>query len=337
VTALWERPYLDILDAAARKPDLTASHNASPRIDDRHDYCKIIMEHRDLKYLSALTRAGSFARAARSLGINASTISRRIGRLEDELGLSLFERKRTGSRLTAGGKAVMIHVRRALAELEAIKCTGGQNGSGSVGEIRLGVRMPPIGEPLCGLLAGWHAKYPEVALTISEMNECEIASALNDRRLDVAFMTSHTLWPHAAAVPIYRERLTAALPLGHVLAEREAVDWTSLRDETFLVQGWDESQSAREFYASFLGSGTRFRAHAASKQSVFALVAAGFGVTLATESQSEAVFPGIIFRPIVDANAWVQVELAWLPDIEDAAVGRFVAFLRDEVYSRRLL
>ena len=70
------------------------------------------------------------------------------------------------------------------------------------------------------------------------MNECEIASALNDRRLDVAFMTSHTLWPHVAAVPIYRERLTAALPLGHVLAEREAVDWTSLRDETFLVQGW---------------------------------------------------------------------------------------------------
>ncbi len=112
------------------------------------------MEHRDLKYLSALARAGSFARAARSLGINTSTISRRIGRLEDELGLSLFERKRTGSRLTAGGKAVMIHVRRALAELEAIKCSGGQNGSGSVGEIRLGVRMPPIGEPLCGLLAG---------------------------------------------------------------------------------------------------------------------------------------------------------------------------------------
>lgn len=89
------------------------------------------------------------------------------------------------------------------------------------------------------------------------MNECEIASALNDRRLDVAFMTSHTLWPHVAAVPIYRERLTAALPLGHVLAEREAVDWTSLRDETFLVQGWDESQSAREFYASFLEAAPR--------------------------------------------------------------------------------
>ena len=109
-----------------------------------------------------------------------------------------------------------------------------------------------------------------------------------------------------------------------------------MRDETFLVQGWNESQSAREFYASFLGSGTRFRAHAASKQSVFALVAAGFGITLATKSQSEAAFPGVVFRPIVDADAWVQVELAWTPDIEDAAVGCFVAFLRDEARSRRL-
>ena len=294
------------------------------------------MEHRDLKYLSALAQAGSFSRAARSLGINASTISRRMGRLEDELGLSLFERKRTGVRITAGGKAVMVHVRHALAELDAIKRAGKQNGSGSVGEVRLGVRMPPIGEPLCGLLAGWHAKYPEVELTIFEMSECEIAFALNARQLDVAFMTTHTLWPHAAAVPIYRERLTAALPSGHVLAEREALDWTSLRDETFLVQGWNESQSAREFYASFLGSGTRFRAHAASKQSVFALVAAGFGITLATKSQSEAAFPGVVFRPIVDADAWVQVELAWTPDIEDAAVGRFVAFLRDEARLRRL-
>lgn len=115
------------------------------------------MEHRDLKYLSALAQAGSFSRAARSLGINASAISRRMGRLEDELGLSLFERKRTGVQITAGGKAIMVHVRHALAELDAIKRAGKQNGSGSVGEVRLGVRMPPIGEPLRGLLAGWLA------------------------------------------------------------------------------------------------------------------------------------------------------------------------------------
>ena len=295
------------------------------------------MEIRDLMYLMASANAGNFSRAAKSLGLNTSTVSRRVGRLEDELGLALFERGHSGIRLTTGGRAVMLHVRRALAELDAVKCSGIQNGTGNAGEVRLGLRMPPIGEPLGSLLAGWREKHPNVELIVSEMNDRDLAAALEERRLDVALITSHTLWPHAAAVPLYRERIVAALPLLHPLAEHETVDWAALRGETFLVQGWDESQAAREFYASFLGSGARFRAHGVSKQCIFALVGAGFGITLATTSQSEAAFPGMVFKPIAEPDAWVQIELAWLPGLEDAAVGRFVAFLRDEARSRGLL
>jgi DNA-binding transcriptional LysR family regulator len=295
------------------------------------------MEIRDLKYLTASASAGNFGRAAKSLGLNTSTISRRIGRLEDELGLALFERGRAGVRLTTGGRAVMLHVRRALAELDALERAGNQSGLGGVGEIRLGVRMPPVGEPLGGLLAGWHEKHPNVVLTVSEMSDRDLAVALEERRLDVALMASHALWPHAASVPLYRVRLLAALPLGHPLAERATVDWDALRREIILVQGWDESQAARELYASFLGSGARFRSHAASKQSVFALVGAGFGITLATTSQSEVAFPGVVFKAIDEADASIQIALAWLPGLEDATVGRFVAFLRDEARSRCLI
>src|SRR3546814_3071644 len=113
--------------------------------------------------------------------------------------------------------------------------------------------------------------------------------------------------------------------------EMSISDWSSdvcSSDLIFLVQGWDESQSAREFYAAFLGSGVKFHMHAASKQSVFALVGAGLGVTLATVSQSEVVFPGVVYRPIDEADAWLQVELAWIPDVEDAVLGRFLAFMR---------
>jgi DNA-binding transcriptional LysR family regulator len=69
---------------------------------------------------------------------------------------------------------------------------------------------------------------------------------------------------------------------------------------------------------------------------VFALVGAGFGITLATRSQSEVAFPGVVFRPIREENAWVQIELVWSPDAEDPAVGRFVAFMRDAASSRGL-
>ena len=294
------------------------------------------MEVRDLMYIEASAAAANFTRAAKSLGINTSTISRRVGKLEDELGLALFERGSGGVRLTSGGKALLPHVRRALAELDAIKLAGIQNGNGLAGEVRLAVRMPPVGEPLRGLLADWRQRHRNVGLTVFEMNELEIQAAIRERRIDVALMTRHTLWPDAVTAPLYRERLLVALPRSHPLAARRTVNWQTLRRETFLVQGWDNSQSAREFYASFMGCGVRFLSHSASKQAVLALVAAGFGVTIATESQSGVAIPGVIYRPIDEDNAWVEIELLWFPDAEDPAVGRFVAFMRDEARSRGL-
>lgn len=295
------------------------------------------MEIRDLKYLAAAASQGNFGRAAKFLGVETSTISRHVARLEDELGLALFERASTGVHLTAGGKAVMVHVTRTLAEFEAVGRSASQNSMGHVGAIRLGVRMPPVGEPLGSLLAGWRVRHPNVVLTVVEMNEPSMAIALERRHLDVGIVTSFTPCANTEALALYRERLTAALPVAHVLAERDAVEWDDLRAETILIQEWDDSQATRELYASLLGQSARFHPHPASKQSVFALVAAGFGVTLATASQAEVTVPGVVFRPIAETNASVQIDLVWRPELEDAAVGRFVAYLRDETRSRRLV
>jgi DNA-binding transcriptional LysR family regulator len=187
------------------------------------------MEIRDLKYLAAAASTSNFGRAAKSLGVDTSTISRHIARLEDELGLALFERANTGVHLTPGGKAVMVHVNRTLAEFDAVGRSARQNGTGHAGEIRLGVRMPPVGEPLGSLLAGWRVRHPNVVLTIVEMNEPSMAMALEHRRLDVGIVTSFTPCANSEALPLYRERLTAALPVDHALAERDSVEWDDLQ------------------------------------------------------------------------------------------------------------
>jgi DNA-binding transcriptional LysR family regulator len=232
-----------------------------------------MMDILDLRYLAAAANAGNFGRAAKSLGLDTSTISRRIGRLEDELGFALFERAKSGVHLTAGGQSLMGHVNRTLAEFDAVVRAAGETGSGNIGAIRLGVRLPPVGEPLVSLLAGWRERHPNVALTIAEMTEPAMAKALELRRLDVGLITSFTPCGSAASMPLYVERLVAAVPHGHPLAARKSVDWADLRHEDLLIQEWDESQATRELYASLLGQSVRFSAHAASKQSVFALVA----------------------------------------------------------------
>lgn len=82
----------------------------------------------------------------------------------------------------------MLHVTRVLAELDAVTRTGRENGSGSAGDIRLGVALPPIGAPLSKLLADGRAKHPNVVLTVSEMSGRDMAAALEERRLDAALI-----------------------------------------------------------------------------------------------------------------------------------------------------
>jgi DNA-binding transcriptional LysR family regulator len=291
----------------------------------------------DLRYLSIAVETGSFSAAAQSLDVKVSTISRRILRLEDRLGVTIFERGAFGIRLTAAGRQIMGPVRRALDGLDSVLQVSKSSGTGRSGHVRLGVRMPPVGQPLQALLAAWRNQHPDVTLTLHELNDHQISAALTERTLDAALVMTHSLRRGANSIPIYREPLVAALPHGHTLGFYESLTWALLRDQTFLAQGWDDSHSAREFYASLLGGGMKFSSHPASKQSVMALVGAGFGITLAAQSQAEVIFPGVIYKPIDEEHAWVQVELAWRSTTEDATIGRFVAFMRDEARSRNLL
>ena len=219
---------------------------------------------------------------------------------------------------------MVVQVRRALAEFDTVASSGATNGLGIVGQIRLGVRISPVGEPVRCLLSRWRDKNPEVALSLSELCDRDLVSALGDRRLDAALVPSFTLWPHVASLPVYYERLVAALPTDHPLASRETLDWQALESETILVQDWEESQSQMEFFASLLGGGTRFQVHAASKLSILALVSAGYGVTIAATSYAETVFPGIVFKFISEPDAMLRTDLVWLPEAEGQwSVGSF--------------
>jgi DNA-binding transcriptional LysR family regulator len=288
------------------------------------------MDILDLHYLIVTADAGKFALAAKVLEVDTSTVSRRIGNLEDELGLSLFERDHSGIRVTRGGASILGCARRVLFHIDEVKRVGRQFASGSSGEIRLGVRVPPVGGASRALLAAWRIAHPDVHLTVVEGNERELALGLSEHRLEAALVTGHTMWPHVTACTLFRERMVAVLPSDHPLAQHSTLDWGSLSPETILIQDWEDNHTQREFYATLLGNGARFQPHTASKQTIMALVGAGLGVTLATDSQAEATLPGVVFKPIDEDNAALEFDLVWLPESEDPLVGRFIAFMRDE-------
>jgi len=281
-----------------------------------------------LKYFVAVADHGSFTSAAEWLGVSASTLTRSVSTLEDNLGLTLFERSTRGVMLAPAAAPVLEETRRMLASLEAVTKVASSAAQGASGDLRLGVRSPPLGEPLRGMLARWRRDFPDVRLIVLELPDLELFAELVARRIDVALIPSFAPWPQIVMEPLYRERMVAAVPQGHVLAGRDALTWSDFYGETIYVQDWAQSHAMREFYASMMGAGMPLHPISASKQTVFSLVASGFGVTLAQKSQAEASFPGVTFKTIDETNARVEFSLAWSPQSEYAVIGQFLASMR---------
>jgi len=152
-----------------------------------------------------------------------------VGRFEDKLGLALFERGHAGvSPDDRRQGRVLPHIRRALGRTRRDPSRWRSKRQwGWSAEIRLAVQMPPVGEPLRGLLGrGGEKRHPEVALNhrgIERVGDPQGRSGASHRYRsdDEPYVCGQT----AVTAPLYRERLVAVVPCEHPLSDHAAVDW----------------------------------------------------------------------------------------------------------------
>ncbi len=106
----------------------------------------------------------SFVSAGRILGVSASGIGKSITRLEERLGVRLFNRSTRSVTLTAEGEMFLERARRILAELEAAEAELSQAVTMPKGRLKIG--LPMIGEPFLLVLAEFQKRYPDVELDL---------------------------------------------------------------------------------------------------------------------------------------------------------------------------
>ena len=287
------------------------------------------MDLLDLKYLIALTECGHFGRAASQLGINTSTISRRIAKLEDHLGVPLFERARSGTNPTAAGQAMIQKARLALAQIDEMRQLAKAKGAAQHGEIRIATQLSIIAPRLQKWVRDWRAKHCDVELRFQENHDREIISALCARQCDVAILFKPTVNGRVESLDLFVEKLLLASPCEGPLAEKDHLTWADIAGQRLLVRSWEGSQAYREIQSALVGPSADFRPHAVSTLALLGLVAMSEGVMIVLESHATLGIPGVAFVPINEPNATVSVSLAWSPDIENPVVGNFVAFMRD--------
>ena len=141
----------------------------------------------DLRYLLAVGRAGSLSGAARRLGVNHSTVFRRLGALEARLGVRLFERLPGGYAATAAGEDLLRGAARIETEaLQLDRRLAGRDLSLS-GSLRLTAPDDVAEHLLTAPLAGFRRSYPEISLEVVIDNRM---LSLTKREADVALRPS---------------------------------------------------------------------------------------------------------------------------------------------------
>lgn len=292
------------------------------------------MRSANLEYFKLAVEAGSLTRAAKLHGVRVSTFTRAIDRLEDEFGVTLLERNHAGVRLTVAGDLLFQRIVTLLDDLDEVKALCQILGTGGHGVVRIGTLLPPVGALFRLALSVWKTKHPDIRVIFYEMGTRDLRTSLFRRRVDVIFFTPFSKSGAIESLPFCRESLMLALSSEHPLHRYESITQGQLRNETFLVQDWGRDHSVRDRYIEILGKDVTIETHPAGKQSVFALVSAGYGVTLAVQSQAERGFPGVVFRPLRELHAHLHIRLGWEANRQDPITGRFVAFIRDFVRQR---
>jgi DNA-binding transcriptional LysR family regulator len=134
------------------------------------------MQWDDLRYVLAVARTGSALRAAGVLGVNQSTVLRRLGALEEALGVQLFERRRSGQALTASGRLLVESAERMEREAQALRDALAAQQRALAGSVRLTTSDGLASRLVIPCMRAFQRRFPGIVV---ELITC-------DERLDIA-------------------------------------------------------------------------------------------------------------------------------------------------------
>ena len=209
------------------------------------------MNDRRLQHALTLMEVGSFSKAALRLNITQPALSRSIQSLEQHVGMTLFDRSRSGVSATAAGRPYLERAAALLDEMRALALFGKELSTGHGGEVRLGLGTSVAHLVAPRLIARAMAERPQLTLSIEISPMTKLADDMIRQRLDFAIMAETTIHDRV----IMAERLAEARPAllarqGHPLHGVERPSLAQLQgypiligaltlDEMRELSGWD--------------------------------------------------------------------------------------------------
>ena len=242
------------------------------------------MNIRDLKYIIAVAETQHFGKAAERCFVSQPTLSGQIKKLEDELGISIFERTRRSVKITPVGESILSHARQIMEQVDAIEQLALASQDPFAGPLRIGViptlspyLMPLVMKPL-------QTKYPQMKLVLSEELTDILLARLRNHEIDAALLATPVDDPGLSTMPLFDEPFWVAYPRKHAFYHKEKITLRDLDKENLLLlsEGHCLAKQAMDVcrIKDREHQGELSDLRAASLETLIQFVRAGVGVTL---------------------------------------------------------
>jgi len=242
------------------------------------------MEFHQLRYVCAIAETGSFSRAAERCQVAQPSLSQQVLKLEEDLGARLFDRLGRSVRLTEAGRAFLTHARSILSQMETARSSVVDKSADVRGSVSVGV-IPTIAPYLMPRYTTTFAKkYPEAKLRIIEETTPILIESLRDLSIDLAILALPLRHKDLELFPLRTEPLFAVLPKDHPRAATESLAIKDLRGESFVMLR--DGHCFRDLSIAACSHARvtpRIAFESGQFSSLFGMVAAGVGITLAPE------------------------------------------------------
>jgi len=297
----------------------------TPPNDGQPATTKIDLAH--CHYVTAAARAGSFRRAADLLDISQPNLSRAIRKLEDRLGVSIFERSHSGVRLTSAGQRFLREAVPAIEQLELALDAARAAGRAELGTLRIGILTSLAGGFLRRLIHCYTVKHPKIAVDVHDGGRSEHLAAIHAHQLDVAFLTGNSSFEECESAELWRERVYVAMSEEHVLASEVRLDWPELKRERFIVSRSEPGPEVQAYIvrrAADYSTYPRVEQKNAFQDTLMNLVSLGQGITLVSAAWSAVSVPGLVLRPLTAREDIVPFSAVWSSRNDNPALRRFL-------------
>ncbi|WP_417722617.1 LysR family transcriptional regulator [Salipiger sp.] len=287
------------------------------------------MDLRQLRQVVVLAETLSFRETAERLNMTQPPLSVSIRKLEESLGVTLFDRTTHSVRLTDAGRAILADARRALFHADEVRRVARDTVNGLAGQLRIGFVGSAKASFLPRVLPAYRKIYPNVALHLSENSNTAIVEGIVAGQIDIGIVRSPFIFASELNyTPVEDDVFVVVLPRDHPLASEETIDLTELRAEP-MVQYTQYAVPGLHSLAMMLlqeaGVNPVVSQVAEQVHTVICLVEAGLGWSIVPSTALLHATDRVIFKPIEPQfnTARISLSLAYHPNYETAAAQLF--------------